>query len=599
MYQVVNDIENQHIPTTAFLGMNLNEELSAGENHITYNWCNDDYPVLRTRKPSIRTEAHIEAHAQGALLKKSLAVVRDGYLYWAGGVTPVNSVPFTSGDKQLVSMGAYLIVFPDGYYFNTEKPTDKGYIERRFNTDGSTVTFQLCKQDGSAYGTPAVSNIAPDNPANGDLWIDTTENPHILKQWAETSSMWVVIPTVYLKIGSTGIGQGLKMYDSVEISGIEAAGNPYQAQLTFLNGTMIVYDCGDDYIVVAGIVDGATSITDNVHVDMTMPPMDYVCESNNRLWGCKYGIVNGEPLNEIYACKLGDFRNWRSYMGLSTDSYTVSLGTDGEFTGAVNYLGYPIFFKENAIHKIYGTAPANYQVQTTTARGVEKGSWRSLCVIDEILYYKSAVDIVAYDGSLPARISDALGDAKFKDAVFGNGNGKLYCFMTMERGKAIASDDGTVCMVYDPRLRTWNGVGYGKTVFCGSSSGDIIRVDGAACVYLLNPNGGEEGEPEPTVTSKLVTGRMAYGDAKNTMKLLKVTLRMRIEKGANLKVYTNYDSDDVNGFKLVREFHAKKLGTYVLPIFIRKCDSVRLGFIGEGDISIFGLTQVYTEGANR
>ena len=74
--------------------------------------------------------------------------------------------------------------------------------------------------------------------------------------------------------------------------------------------------------------------------------MDFVIESGNRLWGCRYGkALNGETVNEIYASKLGDFRNWYCFAGISTDSYTASVGTDGAFTGAVTYMGRPIFFK--------------------------------------------------------------------------------------------------------------------------------------------------------------------------------------------------------------------------------------------------------------
>ena len=37
-----------------------------------------------------------------------------------------------------------------------------------------------------------------------------------------------------------------------------------------------------------------------------MPNMDFVIESENRLWGCRYGIANnGEVVNEIFA-KMGD-----------------------------------------------------------------------------------------------------------------------------------------------------------------------------------------------------------------------------------------------------------------------------------------------------
>ena len=158
-----------------------------------------------------------------------------------------------------------------------------------------------------------------------------------------------------------------------------------------------------------------------------MPKMDFIVESNNRLWGCRYGVANnGKVVNEIYASKLGDFKNWNCYMGASTDSYAASVGTDGQFTGAVTHLGYPIFFKENCLHKVYGNYPANYQVQTTSCRGVQKGSEKSLAIVNEVLYYKSQNGICAYDGSLPNEISAEFGDERYSGAVAASHNNKYY-----------------------------------------------------------------------------------------------------------------------------------------------------------------------------
>ena len=72
-------------------------------------------------------------------------------------------------------------------------------------------------------------------------------------------------------------------------------------------------------------------------------------ECGNRLWGCKYGLVDGETVNEIYASKLGDFKNWNCFAGLSTDSYAAARGSDGPFTGAADYLGQPRFSSRRTV----------------------------------------------------------------------------------------------------------------------------------------------------------------------------------------------------------------------------------------------------------
>jgi hypothetical protein len=196
-----------------------------------------------------------------------------------------------------------------------------------------------------------------------------------------------------------------------------------------------------------------------------MPDMDFVIESQNRLWGCRYGAsyqgmkydaetgglkkFYGAYVNEIYCCKLGDFKNWQSYQGIASDSYAVTVGTDGYFTGAVTHLGYPIFFKENYMHKIYGNYPANYQVQTTACRGVQKGCAESIATVNEVLYYEARSGVVGYDGSLPQEISSALGDEVYDKAVAGYLGNKYYISMRDAEGAYHL-------FVYDTKKAAWH-----------------------------------------------------------------------------------------------------------------------------------------------
>ena len=55
-----------------------------------------------------------------------------------------------------------------------------------------------------------------------------------------------------------------------------------------------------------------------------IPDLDFLCVNENRCWGCK-----GDT---IYASKLGDPTNWNVFDGISTDSYAVDAGSEGEFT---------------------------------------------------------------------------------------------------------------------------------------------------------------------------------------------------------------------------------------------------------------------------
>ena len=70
----------------------------------------------------------------------------------------------------------------------------------------------------------------------------------------------------------------------------------------------------------------------------------------------------------------------------------------------MNYQGYPTFFKETVLHRISVSGAGAHRVTDTPCRGVQKGSWRSLCVVNEVLYYKGRTEICAYDGSVPVAV---------------------------------------------------------------------------------------------------------------------------------------------------------------------------------------------------
>ena len=67
---------------------------------------------------------------QGVLAKDALCWVQNQVLYINGASMEsyMPAVSIKAGEKQLISMGAYLCIFPDGIYFNTEKYSDNGYM---------------------------------------------------------------------------------------------------------------------------------------------------------------------------------------------------------------------------------------------------------------------------------------------------------------------------------------------------------------------------------------------------------------------------------------------------------------------------------------
>lgn len=574
-YPTLYSKESSRQMVETFKGYNHNLRVSDGEFFDMKNMTSDHYPVLSPR--GNRGVYASPASPQGLIAKDSLCYV-DG----ADFVMNEYRIDMGLNDepKQLISMGAYVIIMPDKKYINTLDMTDFGNIEASFSTT-TDVTFELCTITGEAYSGATISATEPENPENMALWIDTSSTPHTLKQYSATSAIWVQIATTYIKISTAGIGAAFEQYDGVTISGIVID------ELQDLNSTMVVWDRGDDYIVVVGILDAVAvqeATQGAITVERKMPNLDFITESENRLWGCRYGVaVNGEVVNEIYACKLGDFKNWNCFMGLSTDSYVASCGTDGQFTGAITHLGYPLFFKENFVHKVYGNYPANYQIQTTACNGVQKGCDKSLAIVNTTLFYKARNAVCAYDGSLPTEVSYALGNEAYSEAVGGSHGNKYY--ISMKNASEIYN-----LFVYDTAKGMWHKEDdLQADCFC-SCRGEMYAISNGKIITML----GSGTQDTELVEWMAETGEI--GISSPDMKYIsRLTVRMSLDIGAVVNIYAQYDLDDE--WVHLCELEGTSLRSFSIPIRPRRCDHMKLRFEGEGMCKIYSITKTIEQGS--
>ena len=583
-YPTLSELNTDREWLDVFKGYNHNLRIGEGEFYEMTNLSSDNYPILSPR--SKRGTYATPALPQGM-------VAKDALCYVDGGDFIINEYRVSMGltvdkddegkiiPKTLISMGAYVIIMPDKKYINTEKYSDHGSIEATVTTS-SAVTFSLCKVDGVDYENVAIQAVPPSSPANMDLWIDTSETPHTLKQYSSTTAMWSAIATTYVKISAVGIGIPFEVNDGVTISGIESEA------LADLNASMVVWAKGDNYIVVTGILDKVTTQEKAITVTRKMPNMDFIIESENRLWGCRYGTaINGEIVNEIYACKLGDFKNWNCFMGISTDSYAASVGTDGQFTGAITHLGYPLFFKENYMHKVYGNYPANYQIQTTACRGVQKGCERSLAIVNEVLYYKARSGICAYDGSLPAEISSALGDISYSKAAAGSLGNKYYISM-------LDTEGAYHLFVYDTLKGMWHREDDTEAADFCSCRGDLYYIDRADNqVKTVKGTGVKEIKP---IKWSATTGVMGT-DSPDKKYISRLDVRMKLEVGSRVSFYAEYDSSGT--YEHLFTMVGKSLQSFAVPIRPQRCDHMRLKIVGEGDAKVYSICKTVEWGSDK
>ncbi|MFQ8731428.1 MAG: hypothetical protein ACLSAC_13885 [Enterocloster bolteae] len=127
----------------------------------------------------------------------------------------------TSTDKQIVGLGAFLVIFPDKIMYNTS----------------------------------------------------TEELTNLETKWSQTSSATFAQTTTgstMVKISCTGIGKSFQQFDGVEITGCTNDA---------FNKTTIIQEKADDYLVIIGNLSESFSQPFGLTISRKVPDMDYICEN--------------------------------------------------------------------------------------------------------------------------------------------------------------------------------------------------------------------------------------------------------------------------------------------------------------------------------
>lgn len=521
----------QKYKQTKFGGYNHTLGADNGDIWDMKNMTSDFYPLLAPRRPRWKVRT---------LTKPNGFYAHDG-LYWVDGTgfyadgTLKGTV--TNGRKKFASLGAYIIILPDKKYYNR--------LADEFGTMEASFTGSAKIQDGTYAGEDAKANTIY---ASGAAWDSI------------------------FKVG-----------DAVTISGaVKHESN---------NKTPIIREIDGDYLRfyenTFTISDGGDSET--LTVKRTVPDMDFLCENENRLWGCKE--------DTIYASKLGDIFNWNVFDGVATDSYSVNVGSAGDFTACCSYLGYPCFFKEEHIYKVYGDKPSNFQVMGSASLGVEAGSDASIAIAiaGETLFYLARTGIVAYSGGIPQQVGAAFGTQRFRNAVGGSDGTKYYVSMKDTAG-------AWHLFVYDTLRGLWHQEDALEVVGWGWN-GELyfLAADGR---LLLN--GNARTAPDTAVRETEVSWMTEWADfyeyttyssasvpipqKKGIGKLL---VRLELDEGASVKIEMQFDSDGV--WREVKTLQAEKKRSFYLPIVPRRCDHFRIRMTGSGGCRLYSLVrEVYT-----
>ena len=502
-----------------FYGLDHNPMVRTGAFWDMENLTGEFFPLLSPRRG--RRLVRTFTRPNGLFVKDKLCWVDGTDFYYDG----VKKGTVTDSSKRFGRLGTYLLIWPDKVCYNTAADEFKP-LEATWTGSAAIGKYTY---DAEGEGAEAVYQ--------GNA-ITTTG----------TAFPFEAGEAIFLSGSGTGSNNRSAVIREIQNSG---------KTLVFSNNTFSE--------------EAARTLT----IQRKIPDLDFFCEVDNRLWGCVG--------NEIFASALGNPFRWNNYEGLATDSYAVSVGSDGSFTGATAYLGYPIFFKEDAIHKMYGTMPSNFQSMSSAELGVLTGCNASIANAGETLFYLSRTGVVSYTGGIPSPVSAPFGAWHFEEAV-GGSDGRRYC-VSMRQGEAWT------LFVYDTMSGMWHKEDNTHALAFARMGGTLYMLDGRDNgLYQLNGAGCEDVEWMAETGDFMDNGSDKTG-------LTRLQLRFEADADSTFLVEIQYDSDGV--WHPVRHIEGGRKQSMTLPILPRRCDHYRLRLSGRGDCKVYSITRESYRGSER
>ena len=418
-----------------------------------------------------------------------------------------------AGEKQFAVVNTKMVIWPDKLYLDMNTQTVKPLGASYEHTGFSFTTSTLLSADASA-----------------DL-------------------------TAYFRVG-----------DAITVSGCTAAAEN--------NKSVVIQAIEGAKITVSDNAFTAATETGTVKLEREIPDLDYICESENRLWGCS------SEKQTIYASSLGDPTNFFVYEGLSTDGYALAVGTEGDFTGCCKLTSSVLFWKETKLHKLLGSYPAEYSLYTYDIEGLQKGCHKSLQVINETLFYMGLHGVYAYAGGTPSLLSACFGDKRFTDAVAGNDGDSYYLSVT----------EGTAAhlLVYETRAGIWVHEDDIRVKDFARSGKDLYFLDDTGKVWLSD---SRQADPELewlaqfTPFYETVQGRKRYS---------KLLLRLELPQGSYLTAEVRMDG---GAWKSCGRVTGRENDTIPLRIAINRCDKFELRLRGKGPCTILSILREFSLGS--
>lgn len=589
----------------AFGGLRHSLSCSDGELYDMKNMSCLEYPIMQPReKRWVKTEnSATEIYAiyadNGTMwsIQKRPGVNLDYFLVMSGWNVEIN-LGRERKDWYFTRFGDRVLLMPDKMLLKTGAEisgfvTDSGDLPTLTEADAGTLyaayymglqerqqALSLYQWDGSKwnYQSELLEYLEQKLMLSGVKLEDGT----LFGEKAKANTMTFTNPgTVEPRFA---VGDGIEIPEMAEAPGnnkIAIIREIAQGKIVFSDNCFKM-PLGEDGNPVAEV-----AISGIVTIRKTTPDMDFCFEHDNRLWGYK-----GKT---IYASKLGDPTNWNVFEGLSTDAWSLATQKKGEFTGGVSYGGYPTFFREDAMARIYGATPSAFQVSETAMPGVKAGEAKSIAAAGGMLLYLSREGMMIYADEYPQNQVNVFGAAEIKNAMACSDGTRYYAQLTVDGEQALYCFDslhGLWMKEDNPGLL---GMTYDKgTIFA------LVQTEGQDYgTKIITISGGISEWSESPVREPGEIGSFAeFGDftsgSLNRKALSKIQLRMELEEGARARILISYDG---GGWRQLWYLRDGKKRSVQIPIVPRRCDHYRIRIEGVGMWRLYAMAREQYEGS--
>jgi|GEM_PF-1888555 len=563
----------------SFGGLDFTDSATEDCFSAAMNVCTDRWPALSVRE---KRRLGDEYDRFNGVCCAGKIYVADGTQLYVDGEEAAG-LTLTDCEKVMVPHDGRVYIFPDKKWVSGEGAHGDMELSREMTSGFLLIEPALTGYETAEYDRSATQpTVSQPSDFEGRFWLDSGSQPCKLKKYVYDGSAgsFVEVEPDCARIAAfdsgfaadTDLFDGIEEGDGVTLSG---SGGTLTALCALgLEGSFIVQKVTSTLLVLRKRINSfrLMLIDENndegvFSIDRRAPDLDFAVSAGNRIWGCSVSE------NRIYASRLDCPCSWYGESGSVADALSINAGTDSPFTAASVYMGNPVFFKENAIHKIIGLDQS-----VLKCAGVQSGCSQSVVCVGDLMYYKSPVSVMAYGGSMPYSISSMLGRLCCESAVAGTCLDKYYLF--------LKGDGGERALVYDTVHTVWYEEDSPGVLFAENCGGPLALCCSDGCLLIV---GGGEGTVEDDVAWYAESGDIRAKSGGRKI-LERVSVRAKLDDGARASVTVSYDDsgDPVYVGPLQN-------GLTTFTVRARRCDSLRLRIEGVGGCRLISISRTYSE----